>query len=80
MEFLKKSKIFAGLVIVCLLGIAVWIYSNILFVFRPLEAIFSSVFLPVLISIFIFYIFLPFFNWVKKERKRKALRYIRHCC
>ncbi|MDB1703682.1 AI-2E family transporter, partial [Enterococcus casseliflavus] len=73
MEFLKKSKIFAGLVIVCLLGIAVWIYSNILFVFRPLEAIFSSVFLPVLISIFIFYIFLPFFNWVKRRTKKKSI-------
>lgn len=74
MEFLKKSKIFAGLVIVCLLGIAVWIYSNILFVFRPLEAIFSSVFLPVLISIFIFYIFLPFFNWVKRRTKKEKHR------
>ncbi|WP_430609195.1 AI-2E family transporter [Enterococcus sp. DIV0876] len=73
MKFLQKSKIFASLVIICLIGLAIWIFSNILFVFRPLEAIFSSVFLPVLISVFIFYIFLPFFNWINKLTNRKAV-------
>lgn len=71
MSFLQKSKVFAGLVIICLLGLAIWIFSNIMFVFRPLEAIFSSVFLPVLISIFIFYIFLPFFKWIKRITNNK---------
>lgn len=69
MELLKKSKLFAVLVFICLVGLGIWIYSNILFVFRPLEAIFASVFLPVLISVFIFYIFLPFFNLIKKEQQ-----------
>ncbi len=73
MKFLQKSKIFASLVIICLTGLAIWIFSNILFVFRPLEAVFSSVFLPVLISIFIFYIFLPFFNWVKRVTQKKQV-------
>ncbi len=51
---------------ICLVGLGIWIYSNILFVFRPLEAILLVSFLPVLISVFIFYIFLPFFNLIKK--------------
>lgn len=73
MELLKKSKLFAVLVFICLVGLGIWIYSNILFVFRPLEAIFASVFLPVLISVFIFYIFLPFFNLIKKRSSNQHL-------
>jgi predicted PurR-regulated permease PerM len=73
LELLKKSKLFAFLVFVCLIGLGIWIYSNILFVFRPLEAIFASVFLPVLISVFIFYIFLPFFNLLKKRSRNQHL-------
>ena len=70
MNFLKNSKWFAALIYICLAGLGIWIYSNILFVFRPLEAIFSSVFLPVLISIFLFYIFLPIFKLLKKRMNR----------
>jgi predicted PurR-regulated permease PerM len=73
LDLLKKSKLFATLVFICLIGLGIWIYSNILFVFRPLEAIFASVFLPVLVSIFIFYIFLPFFNFVKKRSHNQQL-------
>lgn len=76
MEFLRKSKLFAALIYICLIGLGILIYSNIMFVFRPIEAIFASVFLPVLISIFIFYIFLPFFTLIQEKTKRPSIALI----
>ncbi|GGC90848.1 AI-2E family transporter [Enterococcus wangshanyuanii] len=73
MEFLKTSKIVAVLTILSLVGITILIFSKIAFIFRPLEAVLSSILLPILISVFIFYIFLPAFKQLERMTKRRNL-------
>ncbi|OTP11266.1 hypothetical protein A5844_001400 [Enterococcus sp. 10A9_DIV0425] len=73
MTFLKRSKLFASLVILSLIGITIFIFSNITFIFKPLEAIISSIFLPILISVFIFYIFLPIYKQLIKWVQTRTL-------
>lgn len=80
MDFLKHSKLFATLTLLSLVGITILIFSQITFIFRPLEAVFSSVFLPILISVFILYIFLPIFKQLEKITKRKNLSIILIMC
>ncbi|PTO39630.1 AI-2E family transporter [Enterococcus mundtii] len=73
MTFLKRSKLFATLVLLSLTGITIFIFSKITFIFRPLEAIMASIFLPILISVFLFYIFLPIYNQLLKYIKSRTL-------
>ena len=73
MTFLKRSKLFATLVLLSLTGITIFIFSKITFIFRPLEAIMASIFLPILISVFVFYIFLPIYNQLLKYIKSRTL-------
>ncbi|MGG5342645.1 AI-2E family transporter [Enterococcus sp. AZ192] len=73
MEFLKTSKIVASLIVLSLLGTTIFIFSKVAFIFRPLEAILSSILLPILISVFIFYMFLPIFKQLERIIKRRNL-------
>lgn len=67
MKFLKESKIFAGLVFIILVGLVVLIYDQVSFLFIPLEALFASLFVPILIAVFLYYIFLPIYDFLNKK-------------
>ncbi|MCA5014173.1 MULTISPECIES: AI-2E family transporter [unclassified Enterococcus] len=73
MDLLKKSKMVAILAVLILIGTTIFIFSKVAFIFRPLEAIVSSILLPILISVFIFYIFLPIFKQLERITKRRNL-------
>lgn len=80
MNFLKKSRAFGMVVLILFVGLVILTYSQIPFVFRPLEAVISSAFVPVLIATFIYYLFLPVFNLIEKRTGSKSLHYIPRCC
>lgn len=67
LKFLKDSKIFAGLIFIILVGLVVLIYNHVSFLFIPLEALFASLFIPILIAVFLYYIFLPIYDFLKKK-------------
>lgn len=73
MKFLKDSKIFAGLVFLILIGVAIYVYYSVSFIFVPIEAFLASLFTPILISSFLFYIFLPVHKFLQAKIKSEAL-------
>ncbi|GAA0368485.1 AI-2E family transporter [Alkalibacterium iburiense] len=69
MKFLKESKFFYVLTILILIGLVIGIYNWISFIFYPFEAFFISLFAPIIIAVFIFYIFLPVYKLTKIKIK-----------
>ena len=67
LNYLKKSKTFYILVIAISIGLLLSVYDDVSFVFYPLEAFFNSLFTPILIAGFIYYVFLPVYNLIKKK-------------
>ncbi len=73
MNYLKTSRLFGAVVLVWLVGLCILTYSQITFVFRPLEAVVATTFVPVLISIFIYYLFLPVYQLLLKRTGKKRV-------
>lgn len=73
MNFLKNSKLFYVLIIGIAIGALIAVYNNISFIFEPIRALLNSVFIPVIIAVFIYYIFLPIYRLVQKFIKREIL-------
>lgn len=67
LNYLKKSKTFYILVIAISIGLLLSVYDDVSFVFYPLEVFFNSLFTPILIAGFIYYVFLPVYNLIKKK-------------
>lgn len=70
MKYLRQSKFFAGIVIAILIGLLVSVYSHVDFIFYPIDVLFASIFPITLISIFLYYIFLPIYEFLSKKIKR----------
>lgn len=73
MKLLKDSKLFYLLTIIIGIGLAIAIYNHISFVFYPIQAFLTSLFIPILIAVFSFYIFLPLYKLIKKKIKSDAI-------
>lgn len=67
LNYLRRSKVFAGLVFIILIGLVAFVYDQVSFIFIPLQALFASIFLPILIAVFLYYIFLPIYDLLKKR-------------
>lgn len=65
MKFLRESKFFYMLTLLVFIGLVIGIYNWISFVFYPIQAFFVSLFAPIIIAVFIFYVFLPIYNLIK---------------
>lgn len=67
MKYLQQSKLFAAIILIIAIGIMLSLYSRIDFLLYPIRAMFSSLFPIILISSFLFYIFLPVYELLKKK-------------
>lgn len=76
MNFLKNSKLFYILIIGIAIGALIAVYNNISFIFEPIRALLNSVFIPVIIAVFIYYIFLPVYRLIQKFIKQEILSII----
>ncbi len=70
-ETFKKSRILFWTVELLLLASLVWVCSNIGFVFEPIGTFISTLFTPVIISGFLYYLFRPLVNILMKFRINK---------
>ena len=61
MNYLKQSKLFYGLVLAISIGVMIWIYTNVSYIFEPLQALIGSIFVPLMIALFLYYTFLPIY-------------------
>lgn len=73
MKYLKNSKLFYALVLALIIGLIIMVYYNLPFLFSPIESLISAVLLPVMLAIFIYYMFLPVYNFISKRIKNKAI-------
>lgn len=76
MNFLKNSKLFYILIIGIAVGTLIAVYNSISFIFEPVKALLNSVFIPVIIAVFIYYIFLPVYRLVLKFVKQEIVAII----
>lgn len=73
MKYLKNSKIFCFLILILSLGLVITVYNNIAFVFSPLVALFNAVFLPVILAVFIYYLFLPVHRFIRRRIHHQSI-------
>lgn len=73
MKYLRHSKIFALIIIIIAIGVLVNVYSDVDFLFYPIRAMLSSLFPIILISGFLFYIFLPLYDFLMLKIKKDAI-------
>lgn len=67
LNYLKQSKLFYGLVLAISIGVMIWIYTNVSYIFEPLQALIGSIFVPLMIALFLYYTFLPIYHWLNKK-------------
>lgn len=66
MKYLRNSKFFYFLVIAIAIGVLIAVFNSVSFVFDPIRAMFNSILTPIIIAIFVFYIFLPVYHGLQK--------------
>ncbi len=70
-KFLGGRNLFFSLLILILIGITVFIYTKISFVFHPLTVILSTVAPPAIIAFIVFYLMNPIVNLLEKIRIKR---------
>lgn len=65
----KKSKLFFWTIEILAITVLIWVSTQLGFVFKPVTALFSLVFLPFIIAGFLYYIFNPVVLFLEKKLK-----------
>jgi len=71
MKFIGGRDLFFGLILLILIGIMVFIYHKITFIFHPLIVIFSTVAPPVILAFIAYYLMNPIVNLLEKLRIKR---------
>jgi predicted PurR-regulated permease PerM len=71
MKFIGGRDLFYGLILLILIGIVIFIYNKISFVFHPLLVIFSTVAPPVILAFIAYYLMNPIVNLLEKLRIKR---------
>lgn len=71
-RFLGGDNLVYTLIVVILLGITVFLYTRIAFIFNPLIVILSTVIAPVILATLTYYLFNPFVNWLEKHKVKRV--------
>ena len=70
LAFLGGKFIIYILLIVILLGIAIYLYTEISYIFTPINAIVSSIMTPIIVAYIFYYILNPLVNFFSKKMSR----------
>lgn len=73
MNYLRNSKLFAVLIGIISIGIIIRVFASVDFVFYPINALFESLFPILLITGFLYYIFLPIYDLLDKKIDNDAI-------
>ncbi|MFC4559074.1 AI-2E family transporter [Virgibacillus kekensis] len=66
MKFIGGRDLFYGLMFLILIGITIWIYSKISFIFDPLIVVISTIFPPLILAFIAFYLLNPIVSLLEK--------------
>src|SRR5690625_4561682 len=71
MKFIGGRDLFYGLILFILIGIVIFIYDKISFVFHPFIVIFSTIASPVILAFIAYYLMNPIVNLLEKLRIKR---------
>lgn len=69
----KNSKLFFWTLEILAVVILIWVFTQIGFVFKPVTALFSMVFIPFIIAGFLYYVFNPVVLYLEKKFKLPSI-------
>lgn len=69
----KNSKLFFWTLEILAVVILIWVFTQIGFVFKPVTALFSLVFIPFIIAGFLYYVFNPVVLYLEKKFKLPSI-------
>jgi len=70
-RFAGGDNLVFSLIVLILIGVLIFLYNKIAFIFYPLIVILSSVLAPVIIAIVMYYLFNPVVNWLEKHKMKR---------
>lgn len=71
-SFLGGKNLLFTLGVAIMIGILIFIYDQISFVFEPLLVFFSSIVAPVIIAVLTYFLFNPLIDWLEKHRLKRV--------
>ncbi|UZX45904.1 AI-2E family transporter [Staphylococcus capitis] len=73
MRFLGGNDLIYGLVALVLLGIVIFIFDKVSYVFEPFIIVFNTIAAPIIVSLILFYLFNPLVNLMERYRIPRLL-------
>lgn len=70
-SFLGGKNLLYTLGVFIMVGILIFIYDQIAFIFEPLLVFFSSIIAPVILAILTYFLFNPLIDWLEKHRLKR---------
>ena len=71
-SFLGGKNLLFTLGVAIMIGILIFIYDQIGFVFEPLLVFFSSIVAPVILAVLTYFLFNPLIDWLEKHRLKRV--------
>ncbi len=71
-SFLGGKNLLFTLGVAIMIGILIFIYDQISFVFEPLLVFFSSIVAPVILAVLTYFLFNPLIDWLEKHRLKRV--------
>lgn len=71
MNYLGGTNIFFTLLILIMLGIIIYIYNAISFIFEPLKVIFSTLVAPLILAFIFYYLLNPIVDWMERHKIKR---------
>lgn len=73
MRFLGGNDLIYGIVALVLLGIVIFIFDKVSYVFEPFIIVFNTIAAPIIVSLILFYLFNPLVNLMERYRIPRLL-------
>ena len=73
MRFLGGNDLIYALIALVLLGIVIFIFDKISYVFQPFIIVFNTIAAPIIVSLVLFYLFNPIVNMMERYRIPRLL-------
>lgn len=71
MNYLGGNTILFTLLLLIMIGILIYIYSAIAFIFEPLKVIFSTLIAPLILAFIFYYLLNPLVDWMERHKIKR---------
>lgn len=71
MNYLGGNNTLFTLLILIMIGIVIYIYHSIVFIFEPLNVIFSTLIAPVILAFVFYYLLNPIVDWMERHKIKR---------